>query len=98
MNTEEKMAVQHQLEPNEALKVMIKKFVGYFFKEMYRIYTVAIVVLSPYLIQVFETLRDTGEWTLDWRVALAISAIAILKSGDRALHESGLVERGILRY
>lgn len=68
------------------------------FKELYRVYAVSVVVLSPYLLYVFKKYLDTGEWTFDYRIALVITAIGLLKGFDRGLHESGIAEKGLVRY
>jgi len=80
------------------LKDKIIKLISEFFQEMGRLYTLCLPVATPYLIKVLEVWKDTGAWTFEWRVFIAMTVIFILKSGDRALHESGLVEKGIARF
>lgn len=77
---------------------MLKKFLSELLQEIGRMYAVASPVIILHLIDVFEVMKNTGEFSIDWRYIVAISALAILKGTDRALHESGISEKGIVRF
>lgn len=79
-------------------KEVLTKFIKELLQEVGRMYAIASPVISLYFIGLFETLKDTGEFPINWKYLLAISAIAIIKGTDRALHESGISKKGIVRF
>lgn len=78
-------------------KAKIQKFISEFTQEMYRVYLLATPVVIAHLIQVFEKMQTTGSFDINWNYLIAITAIAVLKSLDRGLHESGLALKGLTR-
>ena len=76
----------------------LKKFLKELAQEIGRMYAFASPVIIVYLVKVFEVMRDTGVFEINWTYLIAISAIAILKGTDRALHESGIAEKGIVQF
>ena len=77
---------------------MLQKFAKEFIQEVLRVYALASPVIIAYLITVFEVMRDTGEFSIDWRFVIAISVLAILKGTDRGLFESGIYKKGLTRF
>lgn len=77
---------------------VLKKFLKEALQEAMRMYALASPIIVLYLIQVFETMKDTGEFKINWTYLVAITVLALLRGTDRGLHESGISERGITRF
>lgn len=67
----------------------MKETIKQFSLELFR---VALVAALPVVIASAES------GTVDYKIVATVAVVAVLKAVDRALHESGVAEKGLTRF